>query len=148
MIRASSEVVVELLQDVLAGALVGLLLGGAVARLRTRAVGGHGAVECGLRVLQGDAPGLTTRWRHGVASLSEGELVWRRWPVATTRARLRVATIGRTSNRTPRLPESLLLLPGAVVLPVVLDSGARLELAVDELDLDDLIVEAEWLSTE
>jgi hypothetical protein len=35
-------------------------------------------IECGFRVLDGDVPGLSRRWIHGVATLQPGEITFRR----------------------------------------------------------------------
>lgn len=36
-------------------------------------------VECGLRLVSGDCEGLSHRWRHGTAQLSEDRIVFRRF---------------------------------------------------------------------
>ncbi len=52
--------------------LVGLVARPFVGRLRRRLHGipaSANSFECGLRVIEGDLPGLSQRWRHGVGVL-------------------------------------------------------------------------------
>jgi hypothetical protein len=60
------------------GGLLGVVL---VARYllprRTRRYARRNRVECGLRVVEGQQPGLGRRWRHGTGTLAPGRLVFR-----------------------------------------------------------------------
>jgi hypothetical protein len=51
-----------------------------------------------------------------------------------------VAAVGWAAARKPRRSEYIVLNAGTVVVPVTLHYGARLELAVDELELNDVML--------
>ena len=80
-----------MLGDLLSG-LFGGLLGGSlsekVSARKARRLQEQSRVECALRVVEGRHPGLTEKWRHGVADLSPGvvDLGWAssRCPRSTT----------------------------------------------------------------
>jgi uncharacterized protein DUF2550 len=140
---AGQEVSVERVWTVIVMVLLVLLASPLIARLqaaRTRVVGGRDAFDCSLRVLQEEVGGLGSHWRAGIAHTDDDEVVWRRWPIVTSHARLRVVTASWAEARKPRRTEYIVLNPRTVVVPVRLDSGARLELAVDELRLDDVML--------
>ena len=132
----------ERVWTVIVTVLLILLASPLIARLqaaRARLVGGRDAFECSLRVLQGEVGGLGSHWRAGVAHTEGDEVVWRRWPIVTGHARLRVVTVSWAEARKPQRSEYIVLNPRTVVVPVRLHSGARLELAVVERELDDVM---------
>jgi hypothetical protein len=74
-----------------------------------------GRVRCGLRVIDGNQPGLSGRWQVGVASFSARRLEFRRrwWRVLGECPPIEVGAV----HGPPRAPSSdeILKLPGSVV---------------------------------
>jgi hypothetical protein len=80
-----------------------------------RRFGKSGRIQCGLRVIDGNQPGLTGRWRVGTASVSRRRLNFRRrwggvlgeWPPIEVFA----------VHGPPRVPfgHEILKLPGSIV---------------------------------
>ena len=74
-----------------------------------------GRVYCGLRVIDGNQPGLSGRWRLGVASVSPRRLDFRRrwWRVLGDCPPIEVLAV----HGPPRAPfgDEILKLPGSVV---------------------------------
>jgi len=74
-----------------------------------------GRVQCGLRVIDGNQPGLSGRWRLGVASVSPRRLDFRRrwWRVLGECPPIEVFAV----HGPPRAPfgDEILKLPGSVV---------------------------------
>lgn len=63
--------------------------------------------ECGFRIVDGHQPGLTARWRHGLATLMKGEVLFRpyippgfRIPRPFTQAvRIPIVSVGRAGRQ-------------------------------------------------
>ena len=89
-----------------------------------------GRVKCGLRIIDGDQPGLSGRWRVGMAFLSPRRLDFRRlgWRVLGQCPPIEVIAV----HGPPRAPvgDEILKLPGSVVQ--VQTSAAVLEWALSE----------------
>ena len=89
-----------------------------------------GRVQCGLRVIEGDQPGLSSRWRVGVASFLPGRLHFlRRWRVVLGGCPpIEVVAV----HGPPRAPSGgeILKLPGSIVQ--IQTSTATLEWALHE----------------
>ena len=89
---------------------------GRVARMRAdRLFRKSGRVQCGLRVIGGNQPGLSRRWRLGVASVSPRRLDFRRrwWRVLGECPPIEVLAIDRPPRALTR--DEILKLPGSVV---------------------------------
>jgi hypothetical protein len=87
--------------------------------------------ECSLRVREGNVPGLTHRFRAGYAGRELDEFVWRRmaWPSAPVR--FPATAIRLDEERAPGRRDHLLSVPASfAVVPVVLDDGVQLDLAL------------------
>jgi hypothetical protein len=96
---------------------------GRVARMRAdRLFRKSGRVQCGLRVIDGTQPGLSGRWRLGVASIAPRRLYFRRrwWRVLGECPPIEVLAV----HGPPRAPfgsaaspfgDEILKLPGSVV---------------------------------
>jgi hypothetical protein len=117
------------------GAALTILLGPRVRSWRRR-LDGPDVFECVWRVVQGHVPGLASRWRHGQARIEEGRLVWRRLPWWWQQIRLVPVTVEPVVHRQRGMFAAVWLAPTAVIVPVILRGGERLEIAVlpDELD--------------
>lgn len=93
-------------------------------------------LECGLRVIDGDVPGLSRRWRHGRASLSPGRIVFERSLALGMRIRrpwtppVTLATGSVHDGRSPTAKEIWSLDPSTEVLRVEAAGGAVVEWAV------------------
>ena len=74
-----------------------------------------GRVRCGLRVIDGSQPGLSDRWRLGVASVSRRRLNFRRrwWHGPGACPPIKVLAV----DGPPRMPagDEVLKLPGSIV---------------------------------
>ena len=74
-----------------------------------------GRVRCGLRVIDGSQPGLSDRWRLGVASVSRRRLNFRRrwWHGPGACPTIKVLAV----HGPPRMPsgDEVLKLPGSIV---------------------------------
>lgn len=80
-------------------------------------------VECGLRVVEGYEPGLGQRFRHGLATLGSGSIVFvpfaggvrflRRRPVTVS-----VQVVDRSEQRTSGFMAQLSAIPGSRVITV------------------------------
>ena len=117
-------------------------MGGTTRRMQRLAA--RSQAECGFRVIDGAHPGLSNRWRHGLATLSKGEIQFRLFmPPGIRVARpftssvvIPIAAI-EEPGRQPGGLEIWSVNPDAEV--VILDTGlARLEWAV-------LTAQREWV---
>ncbi len=116
----------------LAGGLLGALLGGSLSDKlvdrKDRRLRREEQVECALRVVEGQQPGLSSRWGRGTATLSEG-LIDMGW------AWVEVATAHLSSVRSPTAKESWSINPRMKI--VRLESAtAVIEWAVPEKQVD------------
>ncbi len=100
--------------------------------------------ECGFRVVAGDHAGLSARWRHGLATLSKGQVLFRpfippgiRIPRPFTRPVLIPIVSVDESGRRPTGAEIWSVNPGADVL-CVKTGQAELEWAM-------LAAQREWV---
>lgn len=108
--------------------LAGLALGGRHLYLRVDRPGGF---ECSLRVVHGEIPGLTGRFRAGHAGRELDDFVWRRvaWPSPAVRFPAGAVRLDRERAPSPR--DHLLSVPAHfAILPVELPDGIRLDLAL------------------
>jgi hypothetical protein len=113
-----------------------ILLGPRVRSWRRRLDGPDG-FDCGWRVVHGHVPGLASRWRHGQAHIDGGQLLWRRLPWWWQQVRLAPATVEPVVDRPRGMLDAIVrLTPNAVIVPVTLRSGERLEMAVLPRELD------------
>jgi hypothetical protein len=120
----------------LALAAAGLLIGGRHVYLRLDRPGG---VTCSLRVAHGVHPGLAATFHAGYAGPQLRELLWRRlaWP---GRGIVFPITAIRFDRERPPLPRERLRVPASFsVLPVELDDGVVLELALPRHKLRRLV---------
>jgi hypothetical protein len=108
--------------------LVGGMLGRRVVRRRQARKAREGAIECGLRVISGEHPHLSNRWRHADADLAPGL-------IEMGFARVEVDHIEPT-GRKPALREHWSVSPDTTLLRVHASSGAILEWAVHEDQLE------------
>lgn len=105
---------------------------------RARRLAARSQVECSLRVSSGSIDGLSHRWRAGLASLSTGEIRFRRFIPPGIRVTIPLAAdvvvkpqgIG-LGHRRPGSRESWSISPGCAVL-FITTSGAEIEWAVLE----------------
>jgi hypothetical protein len=143
-VRAMNFVLNALAVAVLGVALT-VLIG---PRLRSwrRRLDGPDVFECGWRVVGGHVPGLASWWRHGQAHVEDGRLVWRRLPWWWQRVRLVPATVDPVVHRQRGMFNALWLVPTAVVVPVILRSGQRLEMAVLPRELDHAVAQLRQLT--
>ena len=125
------------------GAAAGGLIGGGLGALlvarfylpaRARRYAECERVECGLRIVAGEQPGLAPRWRHGVGTLAPGLLTFRSTVggmrfLRRTPLTVEVLHIDGSRPRTTRWREALHVSPGTEVIELVTPS-ARLEWAV------------------
>jgi hypothetical protein len=101
-----------------------------------RRLDGPDVFDCGWRVLHGHVPGLASRWRHRQAHIDGGQLLWRRLPWWWQKVRLAPATVEPVVHRQRGMFDAVVLAPDAVIVPVTLPSGERLEMAVLPRELD------------
>lgn len=92
-------------------------------------------LDAGLRVLDGDHPGLSHRWRHGRAALAPGRITLRPFrfglrilPMAPVE--VPVATIAAGTAQRSGWRSAWSVSPGTRLVEVTTTSGARLQLAV------------------
>lgn len=117
-----------LLAGLLLAACVAVGLGGRHLYLRADRPRGF---DCSLRVVHGQVPGLSRRFRAGYAGREVDDFLWRRvaWP--STPVRFPTSAVRFDGRRTPRRGERLLAVPPHfVVVPVELADGTRLEVAL------------------
>jgi hypothetical protein len=116
-----------LLVAVLTAAVIGSALGMRHVYLRLDRPGG---LNCSLRVVHGEVPGLGRRFRSGYAGPEMGQLMWRRiaWPDPAVRFPLGAVRVDR--DRRPRRDERLGIPASFSIVPVDLADGVVLELAV------------------
>jgi len=117
-------------------ALVGAVTAGRHLYLRLDRPGGF---SCSLRVLRGEVPGLRERFVAGYAGPELGRLLWRRvaWPGAPVRFPLARIRIDR--ERRPAARERMAVPASFSILPVELDDGVVLELALARHRLPKLV---------
>jgi hypothetical protein len=117
-------------------AVAGALVGGRHVYLRLDRPGG---ITCSLRVARGELPGLGPRFHAGYAGPQMRDLLWRRiaWPGRGIAFPLTAIRVDR--ERAP-LPGERWRVPASFsVLPVDLDGGVVLELAVPRHRLRKLV---------
>jgi hypothetical protein len=132
--------VVVVLVELVAGSLGALLAGGFIVRTRSRTLAPRHKAEVGLRVVDGNQPGLGRRWRHGVGTLAAGRVEFRgtvggvrflrRAPIT-----IEVMQIDRDAPRTTGLREAWSVRPGIEVVQLITPT-ARLEWAVPGPQID------------
>jgi hypothetical protein len=109
-------------------ALAAVLLGGRHAYLKLSRPRGF---ECSLRIVTGEVPGLSHRFRAGYAGREMDAFVWRRlaWPSAPVRF---PATAVRLDQEwAPSVKDTVLSVPASfAVVKVDLDDGVELDLAL------------------
>jgi hypothetical protein len=126
-----------LLPIVVLVALGGLLLAGRHLLLRLSRPGGF---ECSLRIANGTQPGLGRRFRAGYAGRELGGFVWRRlaWPSAPVR--FPATAVRLDQEHAPSHRDHLLAVPAHfAVVPVEIDDGIRLDLALPRRKLDRVV---------
>lgn len=116
-----------LLVVVLAAAVAGAVVGSRHLYLRLDRPGG---LNCSLRVVRGEVPGLGPKFRSGYAGPEMGQLMWRRivWPDPAVRFPLGAVRVDR--DRRPRGADRFAVPASFSILPVELPDGVVLELAV------------------
>lgn len=112
---------------VLTAAVAGSVLGIRHLYLRLDRPGG---LNCSLRVVHGEVPGLGPRFRSGYAGPEMDRLMWRRiaWPDPAVRFPLGAVRVDR--DRRPHRNERLGIPASFSIVPVELPDGTVLELAV------------------
>jgi hypothetical protein len=110
-------VVWEVIGDVITGWLGDRWLDPRADRLLPK-----GELGCGLRVIAGDAPGVTNKWSHGNALVAPGK-------VGIQGNTIRVLAISRTHQRSPGGWEILKVNPSCQIVEIK-TAGAVLEWAV------------------
>jgi hypothetical protein len=95
---------------------------------------GPGAFELSLRVTEGSIPGLSSHWRHGVATVNSDELTWRRSPFSTTLA-LHIVSLDGTRMRPPHGIEWITRAIESVAIPARTADGTQIEIAVLRRDI-------------
>ena len=93
------------------------------------------SLDGGLRLVSGEQPGLTRRWRHGRVTVDPGLLTLRPYlfglrflPMRTVTAG--VAGIDLAGEQRAGLATLLTVRPGARLVPLTTTTGAALQLAV------------------
>jgi hypothetical protein len=128
------------------GTLIGVLLG--VAALAGVVIGARHlyfrlsrprGFECSLRLVRGEMPGLVAKFRAGHAGPEMHLLRWRRiaWPGPNVTFPATAVRVDRA--RRPHAGERLAIPATFTVVPVELDSGALLELALPTRRLPRLV---------
>jgi hypothetical protein len=87
--------------------------------------------ECSLRVVTGDVPGLSHRFRAGYAGREMDTFVWRRlvWPSPPVRFPATAVRLDR--EWAPSVKDQMLSVPASfAVVKVDLDNGVELDLAL------------------
>lgn len=110
---------------------------------RGAAGGRRWVLDGGLRLVSGEAPGVTHRWRHGRVVVEPGIITLRPYLLGLrflpgTPVSVAVSGVDLAGERTPGLKESLGVWPGARLVPVRTTSGAVLELALVTSRTDEL----------
>ncbi len=111
-----------------------------------RRLDGPDVFECGWRVVHGHMPGLASRWRHRQAHIDDGQLLWRRLPWWWQQVRLAPATVEPVVDRQRGMLDAVIVASDAVIVPVTLRSGERLEMAVLPQDLDHALAQLRQLT--
>jgi hypothetical protein len=117
-------------------AAVGAALGGRHLYLRLDRPGG---ITCSLRVVEGSMPGLGPRFLAGYAGPQMREMLWRRiaWP--TPGVTFPLTAIRMDRERRPERHERWRVPASFGIMPVELDDGVVLELAVSRLRFRHLV---------
>lgn len=121
---------------ILLAALAGVLIGGRHLYLRLDRPRG---LNCSLRVVHGELPGLRPRFRAGYAGPEMDRLLWRRvaWPDPPVR--FPVGAVRIDLARRPRRGERLGVPASFNIVPVELPDGVMLELAVPRTGLRKIV---------
>ena len=121
---------------VIAAALAGIVIGSRHVYFRLSRPRGF---ECSLRLVRGDLPGLGARFRAGHAGPEMTVLRWRRiaWPGPSVAFPATAVRVDRA--RRPHAGERLAIPATFTVVPVELDSGTLLELALPARRLPRLV---------
>ena len=90
-----------------------------------------GAFKGAIRVIEGDVPGLRTRWKRGYGHWVRDILVWTKAPFLF-RNELVVAEAPAGETRAAKPGEVKRLGKYPVVVSVAVDGGARVDVAVSE----------------
>lgn len=114
--------------DDLLGGLIGWAIGDRIIDRRAKKLGQTSKTECGLRVVAGSHPGLTSKWRHGTAQLAPGL-------IRLDSTSVRVESIDRSVARRPSGREAWSASPRTEIVQVRV-GGAVLEWAVLRERLD------------
>lgn len=101
-------------------------------------------MDAGLRVLTGDQPGLTTRWKHGRALLEPGRITLRpyRWGVRLLPMPALVVPVAAVVTSDPEhsgIRSALTVMPGMRLVPLSTTSGAVVQLAVLPAGADEVL---------
>ena len=114
-----------------------------IPRVRSwrRRLDGFDVFDCGWRVVHGHVPGLASRWRHGQVHIDSGQLLWRRLPWWWQQVRLAPATVEPVADRQRGRLDAMVMASDAVIVPVTLRGGEKLEMAVLPKDLDRALVQ-------
>jgi hypothetical protein len=117
---------------ILLAALAGVVIGSRHLYLRLDRPGG---LNCSLRVVHGEVPGVGPRFRAGYAGPEMDRLMWRRvaWPDPAVRFPL--AAVRLDLARRPQRGERLGVPASFSIVPVELPDGVRLDLAVPRAGL-------------
>jgi hypothetical protein len=87
--------------------------------------------ECSLRVVSGDVPGLTRRFRAGYAGRELDDFVWRRMAWPSPAVRFPATAVRLDEERAPSVRDHIVSVPSTfAVLPVVLEGDVRMDLAL------------------
>lgn len=84
-----------------------------------------GEVICGLSVVSGEQPGLSSKWKHGTARFLPNEILFGNSPVLS----LGVRRILGDEQRVPHGAELWRVSPDCLITPIVTDT-ALLEIAL------------------
>lgn len=146
----SESLTAELLLGLLVG--VGALCGAVwVSRRRTARSSRYPAdagaqrwsLDGGLRLVSGEQPGLSRRWRHGRVTVDPGLLTLRPHPLGLRSLPARTVTVGvagldLAGEQRAGLSTVVAVRPGSRLVPLTTTTGATLQLAVLTSDTAEL----------
>jgi hypothetical protein len=125
------------LAAVVVAAAAGLVLGARHVFLRVSRPRGF---ECSLRVRDGEVPGLTRRFRAGYAGRELDAFVWRRLAWPSRPVRFPATAVRLDEERAPSVKDHVMSVPAHfAVVPVVLDDGVHLDLALSRRRRDRVV---------